>query len=241
LREIEQRLVRNAAYTTTVCHVLAEAMHESLGGKRPAVIGNTFPLQPDPRQGPPNRSPAFFWFSQTLGPGRGLEGFLASWSLTRETSRVVLLGEDRHGYRETLRSLLPAPRRTFLEFGDLVPPGALPGLIARHDVGLALETTSSRNRSLSVTNKLLQYLNAGLAVVATPTAGQREVLAHEPEAGVFLGSDPSANAQLLDELLRDPARLQARQQAARRLAETRYCWEHDRQVLLDLVNRTLVR
>lgn len=239
LRETERALLHGAAYTTTVCHVLAHALHSTLGGRRPAVIGNTFPLQPAPHGGAPGEPPVFFWFSQTLGPGRGLEDFLAAWSQTKQSSRVVLLGEDRHGYRDTLRALVPAARQASLEFGELVPPGALPGLIARHDIGLALETTTSRNRDFAVTNKILQYLNAGLAVVATPTTGQREVLAHGTEAGVFLGTDTAANAQLLDELLRDRTRLQARQQAARRLAETRYCWAHDQKVLLELVNQAL--
>lgn len=239
LRETERALLHGAAYTTTVCQVLADALHHALGGRRPAVIGNTFPLQPDPHRGPPAEPPAFFWFSQTLGPGRGLEDFLAAWNQTKQSSRVLLLGEDRHGYRDILQALVPAARRPLLEFGELVPPGTLPGLIARHDIGLALETTTSRNRDFAVTNKMLQYLNAGLAVVATSTAGQREVLAHGPDAGVFLGTDPAANAPLLDDLLRDRVRLQARQQAARQLAETRYCWEHDRKVLLELVNQAL--
>lgn len=239
LRETERTLLHGAAYTSTVCDVLADALHHALGGRRPAVIGNTFPLQPDPHSGPPAEPPVFFWFSQTLGPGRGLEEFLTAWSQTKQSSRVVLLGEDRHGYRNALRTLVPAARRTSLEFGELVPPSTLPGLIAQHDVGLALEATTSRNRDFAVTNKILQYLNAGLAIVATPTAGQREVLAHGPEAGVFFGANPAENALLLDDLIRDRARLQIRQQAARRLAETHYSWEHDRKVLLERVNQAL--
>ncbi|MCW5549489.1 MAG: glycosyltransferase family 4 protein [Opitutaceae bacterium] len=239
LRETERRLLKNGAYATTTSAALAQALQEDAGSPRPAVVGNTFPLQADPRQPPPNDPAVFFWFSQTLGPGRGLEDFLTAWSRTSQPSRVVLLGEDRHGYRETLRASVPRSHGARLSFHDLVPPDMLPGLIARHDIGLALETPLNRNRDLTITNKILQYLNAGLAVVATPTAGQREVLAHGPEAGVLLGSDPAANARLIDELLSDRARLLARQQAARRLAETRYCWEHDRQVLLDLVNKAL--
>jgi len=239
LRETERRLLKNGACASTTSAALAQALQEDAGSPRPAVVGNTFPLQTDPRQPPPNDPAVFFWFSQTLGPGRGLEDFLTAWSRTSQPSRVVLLGEDRHGYRETLRASVPRSHQARLTFHDLVPPDLLPGLIARHDIGLALETPLSRNRDLTITNKILQYLNAGLAVVATPTAGQREVLAHGPEAGVLLGSDPAANARLLDELLSDRARLQARQRAARRLAETRYCWEHDRQVLLDLVNKAL--
>lgn len=239
LRNVENKLLREAAYTTTVCTVLADALHQVGGGRRPTVIGNTFPLQPNPRQGPPGDPPSFLWCSQTLGPGRGLEGFLEAWNRMTFPSRVVLVGEDRGHYRDVLRGLVPAPRRSLLEFGDLVPPGELPALMARHDIGLALETTASRNRDFAATNKLMQYLNAGLAVVATSTAGQREVLGRAPEAGVFLDQNPAVSAATLDRLVRDRTKLHASQLAARRLAETHYCWEHDRLVLLDVVNGAL--
>ncbi|MBI2517768.1 MAG: glycosyltransferase [Opitutae bacterium] len=239
LRDTERALLRSAAYVTTTSEALAAALQQADGGRRLTVISNAFPLQPDPRHGPPGDPSAFFWFSQTLGPGRGLEEFLAAWNLTTVPSRVVLLGEDRSGYRDRLRSLVTGPRQTLLEFSDLVPPDALPALIARHDIGLALEHTANRNRDLTISNKVLQYLNAGLAIVATPTAGQHEVLAHSPEAGVFLQSDPTAAATTLDEMLRDKVRLQARQRAARRLAESYYCWEHEQPILLRLIEQAL--
>jgi len=45
--------------------------------------------------------------------------------------------------------------------------------IAEHDIGFAGEMPHCRSRDLTVTNKILQYLLAGLAVVASGTAGQR--------------------------------------------------------------------
>lgn len=241
LRDAERALVRGAAYTTTTSDALADALHQAAGGSRPVVISNAFPLQTGPRHGPPGEPPAFFWFSQTLGPGRGLEEFLRAWNLMTVPSRLVLVGEDRRGYRETLRSLVSGPRRAAVEFAGLVSPGALPALIARHDVGLALEhPADSRNRDLTITNKILQYLNAGLAVVATATTGQREVLARAPEAGLFLQPAPDANAAMLDEMLRDKARLRSYQCAARGLAESHYCWEREAPTLLHLVDRALL-
>lgn len=239
LRDTEEALLRGAAWTTTTSEALAGALQQAGGGRRPAVISNSFPLQPDPRRDPPGDPPAFIWFSQTLGPGRGLEEFLRAWNRTTVSSRVVLVGEDRDGYRGRLRSMVAGPRQALVEFSDLVPPGGLPTLLSRHDVGLALEAAGSRSRDLTITNKILQYLNAGLAVVATPTAGQREVLDRAPGAGMFLQSDPAANAALLDGLLRDGPRLQARQRAARGLAESHYCWELEQRTLLALADGAL--
>ncbi len=239
LRETEAALLRGAAYTTTTSGALADALHQAGGGRRPVVVSNSFPLQSNPRNTSPGDPPAFIWFSQTLGSDRGLEGFLDAWNRMTIHSRLVLVGEDHGGYRETLRALVSSSRQSLIEFRDLVPPDELPGLIARHDVGLALEANNCLNRDLTITNKILQYLNAGLAIVVTPTAGQREVLAHDPAAGILLEADPSANAAALDRLIGDPARLQASQGAARRLAETHYCWEHESRTLLNLVEQAL--
>lgn len=239
LRSLECELLRGAAYTTTVGDALADALHQACGGQRPTVISNSFPLQPNPRQGPSGHPPAFFWFSQTLGPNRGLEAFLNVWNLMAVPSRIVFMGEDRQGFRDVLLALVPAPRRTMLEFVDLVPPDELPAIISRHDVGLALETSATRNRDLAVTNKTLHYLNAGLAIAATATTGQREVLARNPAAGVLLDLNPVVAAATLDRLIRDQEVLRSHQLAARQLAESHYCWEKESPSLLNLVAQAL--
>ena len=240
LRATERTLLHRATHTTTTSHALAAALHARYGGARPHVVGNSFPLQPPPVRAAPGDPPAFFWFSQTLGPGRGLEQFLAAWARTRHASRVVLLGEARTDYAARLRDLVPAERRDRLEFHPLVPPGELPAFIARHDIGLALEQPFIVNRDLTITNKILQYLNAGLAVVASDTAGQREVLAHAPAAGIVVEThETTAFAAALDQLLADRPGLAARQHAARRLAESTYCWEREAPRLLALVAAAL--
>jgi glycosyltransferase involved in cell wall biosynthesis len=240
LRAVERDLLQRAAYTTTTSHAMAEALHTRYGGRRPHVITNAFPLQPDPHRGPPGQPPSWFWFSQTLGPGRGLEAFLAAWARTAQPSRVALLGEPVPGYARTLIELLPPARREALSFLPLVTPAELPTVIARHDIGLALEDGAILNRDLTITNKLLQYLNAGLAVLATPTAGQREVLAQAPGAGILAAlAEPAAAAALLDGVLADRTLLGRRQAAARLAAEAVYSWEREAPRLIELVGRAL--
>lgn len=241
--ETERDLLHRAAYTATTSHALADALHSRYGGRRPAVVANSFPLQPLPlARSAADGPPAFFWFSQTLGPGRGLEHFLAAWSLTRQPSRLVLLGETRPGFDTEILSRLPVDFRSRITFHPLVPPADLPALIADHDIGLALEQPFILNRDLTVTNKIIQYLNAGLAVVASDTAGQREVLAHAPAAGLIVEThETTAFAATLDTLLADRTSLAARQRAARRLAETVYCWELEAPRLLSLVESALAR
>ena len=253
LRAAEHTLLHRAAYTVTSSHALADALHTRYGGPKPHVLTNAFPLQPSPRSvsssadllttrdplPATSASHSFFWFSQTLGPGRGLESFLAAWQLMRTPSELVLLGEPAGDFASTLLAPLSAEQRRRVHLRPLVPPDALPALIAEHDIGLALEQADNLNHDLTISNKILQYLNAGLAVVASDTRGQREVLARAP-IGLFVPvENPSAAAEALDAFLQDRPRLTACRRAARALAESHYCWEREEPRLLALVEQAL--
>lgn len=240
LRTVERTLLNRAVHTTTTSLVLSEALHARYGGRRAEVVTNSFPLQPLAPVEESAGAPVFFWFSQTLGAGRGLEEFFQAWVRTRPPSRVVLLGTPTPGYAEHLLASLPPERRPLVAFLPLVPPDDLPALIARHHIGLALEQSDILSRDLTITNKILQYLNAGLAVVASNTAGQREVLARQPAAGVIVDlADTVAFAHALDSLLEDRRALATRRRAARALAENVYCWEREAPRRIALVAQAL--
>lgn len=240
LRELERQLLLHAAYTSTTSAALSAALAARHGAPPPHVLTNSFPLQSDPRTGSPGTPPVFFWFSQTLGPGRGLDEFCAAWVRTVQPSRLVLLGNPSPGFAPRLLARLPAGFAARLTLRPLVPAPELPSLIAQHDVGLALEQSSIVNRDLTITNKILQYLNAGLAVAATPTAGQREVLARVPGAGRLIDlASPAAAAATLDELIGDRGRLVTAQRNARVAAENTYCWEREAPRLVAIVAAAL--
>lgn len=241
LRDLERTLLRNSVHTTTTSDALAGALQEAYGGQRPEVVANAFPLQPAPAPRPRDRVPQLVWFSQTVGPGRGLEEFLSAWARTPLAGDVTLIGDIDPGYAQVLRSLLPTAKQGRLLLRAPVAVADLPALLATFDAGLALESTSPPSRNLTITNKILQYLNAGLAVIATPTLGQQEVLAAGPEAGWLLPPDASAWSPLLAGWLGDRAGLARRQAAARTLAEREYCWEVASSRLTRIVAASLER
>jgi glycosyltransferase involved in cell wall biosynthesis len=242
LRKAEQFALQHAAYTSATSHSMAASLAAAYGCPAPIVIRNVFPLQPvfrknRPLNGPP---PKFIWFSQTIGPGRGLELFLAAWSRTSQPSSIHLLGDERPGYCDHLRQLLPEARRGDLHVIPLVTPEALPGKLAEFDLGLALEPHWPLNRDITITNKILQYINAGLAVIATDTAGQTEVLRAAPDCGLLIQAGETTRLVAdLDVLLADPVRLGAMQTAARRSAESQFSWEQESPRLLAAVEAAL--
>jgi glycosyltransferase involved in cell wall biosynthesis len=238
LRDAERFALCQAAYSSATAQSMADALVAAYACPPPIVVRNSFPLQPRSRLDRPASSgpPRFIWFSQTIGPGRGLELFFAAWARTTQPSKVCLLGDERPGYRARLLARLPAARRGDVEFLPLVTPDELPDRLAEFDLGLALEPHWPRNRDITITNKILQYLNAGLAVIATDTAGQTEVLQAAPDCGLLVTAHETAElAERLDALLGDPVRLRAAQAAARAAAEREFCWERETPRLLAAV------
>jgi glycosyltransferase involved in cell wall biosynthesis len=238
LRTAERFVLNHCAYASATSASMAAALTQTYRCKSPLVIRNTFPLQPRARTDRPagGNFPAFIWFSQTIGPGRGLELFLAAWARTKNPSRVFLLGDERPGYPQSLLERLPAEFRTRVHFLPVVTPEELPDKLAEFDIGLALEQRWPRNRDVTIPNKIFQYMNAGLALVTTDTAGQSEVMLAAPDTGRLIQAhETTTNAARLDELIGDPERLRACQRAARAAAIAEFCWEKDSSVLLEAV------
>lgn len=242
LRHAEQFALRHAVYTSATAQSMADALATAYQCAPPVVIRNSFPLQRVSRADRPatTGAPGLIWFSQTIGPGRGLELFFAAWARTTQPSKVYLLGDERPGYRRKLLARLPAARRDDLHFIPLVTPEQLPAKLAEFDIGLALEPRWPLNRNITITNKILQYMNAGLAVVATDTAGQAEVMAAAPGSGLLITAHETAEyAARLDALIGDHARLRAAQLESRAAAEREFCWERETPRLLATVTGAL--
>jgi glycosyltransferase involved in cell wall biosynthesis len=93
------------------------------------------------------------------------------------------------------------------------------------DVGLALERSEPSNYALTTTNKIGSYLLAGLAIAATDTAGQREMLGDTPSAGfLYPSGKPELLAAGLQTWMKDRNALRVAQQAAWDVARAKFSW-----------------
>jgi len=107
---------------------------------------------------------------------------------------------------------------------------------------LALECNDIPSRNLTVTNKLFQYLQAGLAVIATDTAGQREIFSQCLAIGRLIPSNhPLALAQAVEDLLHNPGKLTAAKTAALQAAQAQFCWEQQAKILEQVSALALAR
>jgi glycosyltransferase involved in cell wall biosynthesis len=246
LRRLESELSVRGAYATCPSRAMSQAMTAAYGGKPPAVIYNAFPVaeqatidgaRKDRRD---TAVPSIYWFSQTLGPGRGLEDLIAALPLLDRDIEIHLRGRAAPGVNEWIRSQTPQRWRQRVFLHPLVPNKELLSRLAEHDIGFAGEQPYCRSRDLTVTNKILHYLLGGLAVIASDTAGQREVATQAGGAvTLYAPGNPAALAQALRTLIDSPDGVARAKAASLQAAERTFCWERQEHILLQTIQEAL--
>jgi glycosyltransferase involved in cell wall biosynthesis len=240
LARLEKLMLVHARYRLASSRAMAVALARTHDAPLPEVATNAGPprglFAPHREHGPLR----LLWFSQTIGPGRGLELLCAALPLVRNAVRLELRGACAPATRDWVHRLVPPAQRSSVTIADLVPPWELPARLAEHDVGLALETAAIPSRDVCISNKLFQYLAAGLAVVATATRGQLEAMAPCLGAGILIdSSSPQELAGALDRLAEDRALLGRAQSAARDAALGPWNGEREKAAILAEAGRAL--
>ena len=181
-----------------------------------------------------------FWFSQFIGPFRGLETVIEALNLlTDEAVTLHLLGNIREkGYVKELLQKSKRPHNILLYTS--VPPDEVFKIAAQFDIGLAAEiTTHSENRNICLTNKIFTYIIAGLSVMASDTAAQKKFMLDNPGIGAVYGnSDPESLASEIKLFYNSPHLLAACKKNALSLATNQLNWENESEKLLKIVEDT---
>lgn len=181
LKELEHFALRNAVYTTCPSQAMAHALQNTYDGAQlPHVVYNSFPDEHKNNKRAKGERVTLVWFSQTIGGGRGLENIITCLSKVSEPVTLLLIGDCKTHYRDTLKNLFSSGSIHTMEIKPPVPHAELNSLLARCDIGLALEHKTPQSRNKTVTNKILQYLQAGIKVLATDTDGQKEIAQQLP-------------------------------------------------------------
>jgi hypothetical protein len=243
---IERTFLQRCQHLTAAAPLIAEALR-SRYGVEPVSVLNVFPLKeaPEAPRDPPSLSglgpPTLYWFSQTIGPGRGLEPVVDALGRMRTPAHLHLRGNPARGYAEVIRE---RARQAGVEGRLHLEPPANPAEMARlsapHDIGLALELNEPPHRAICLTNKVFTYLLAGVPALLSHTPAQDKLA---PELGVAalpadLG-DPAGLAASLDAYFAEPARQREARRTAWQLGQERFNWDVEQQTFLASVRRAL--
>jgi glycosyltransferase involved in cell wall biosynthesis len=237
-RQIEGRFIPECSYVSGVSNRMMSTLARDHQMKQAIVLYNAMPVAPLnglalPQQRKTAERLRLHWFGQTLGPQRGLEDAARAIALLDGAADLYLRGDVTDEYRRSLLALAGSAQ-SLITFLPRIDHDLLVASLAEFDVGLALELPDDPNER--VTNKLFGYLAAGLAIAATDTPGQREVLDEARGASIFYSSgDPGQLAASLKSWIADRSQLRDAQDAAWRAARERFCWEIEGRKLLNVI------
>jgi hypothetical protein len=224
---VERDVIPQARFITAGSPMIAAA-YTSRYGVRPLTIHNTFTIatmKPDERAGGPLR---LYWFSQTLGPRRGLEDVVRAAGHSQAPIELHLRARTVPAYLESLRALQAAVAPSLeLVIHDPASPDDMVALAQPYDAGLSCEEPDVLNRRLCLTNKIFTYLAAGVPMLLSRTPAQARL---EPQLGDasfgYNCGDVRGLADILRRLATDRSLRCRARGAARDAAARRWHWEH---------------
>ena len=231
IRSVEARYLAGCAYVTAASPGIADAYVETYGIQRPKVVLNVFPKSQAPER-PTNKGtklpwPSVYWFSQTVGPNRGLECAVRAIRRARSKPHLYLRGTLAAGFGDRLKAL--AQNECVSDHLHFLPPAdpqALERLASVFDVGLSAEPGYSQNNCLALGNKLFSYILAGLPTAMSDVSAHRAFAKNTSEAvKLYPAGDADGLAEVLDCWFAKPAALAEARAAAWNLGQNRFNWD----------------
>jgi glycosyltransferase involved in cell wall biosynthesis len=244
--DVERKCLPACCYVTAASPGIAAAYQSKYGISMPRSVLNVFPLTERPprfRDTSSNGPLRLYWFSQTIGPGRGVEDVIRAMGKLRSCDiELHLRGLARPQHCRDLQELAARSevRPNAVVLHSPLPPDEMIRAASEFDVGLALEQPVSLNRDICLTNKIFAYLLAGNAIAATATTGQKPIIDTIGKVGfLYQPGDVDGLAEGLRYWSQDREQLQiARQQAWWHGTRT-FNWDIEKKKFLEVVGGIL--
>ena len=242
-RTLHVRHLPGCAFMTAASPLIGRRYAEVYGVPAPETVLNVFPLShapvapADPGPITEERPARCYWFSQTIGPGRGLEAVITILARLRTPVELHLRGHVDAGYKARLQgNAYGEGLRRAIVFHSPGPPAEMARLAAPFDLGISSEEPPPLNRDLCLTNKVFVYLLAGIPQFLSRTRAQA-ALAPELGAAALLGDLERVNesAGMLDAFFAAPSQVAAARSAAWELGRGRFNWDREKERFLRAV------
>ena len=247
VKAIEDKYVPLLAGATAAAPLITAEYRKLYPALTIETINNCFPLQ----YGTPQLQAIapvplkLFWFSQFIGPKRGLETVIAAMGKTGNGSiELSLLG---NGNTERTQYFLAEAAKHGLgehqiRFIDAVPEKEIAGIAAAHHIGLAVEVPHIYNREICLTNKLFMYLLAGNAILFSNTKAQAAFLDTYPDIGeLYAQGDVDELTAILNRYAKEPSLLLQQRERSFETGRTLLNWEQEAKVYLQYIETFLNR
>lgn len=234
---LEERYIPQTNYLTAASPLIA-AVYEQIFKKNTVSILNVFEPFAKTTKETKGQKIKLFWFSQTIGPKRGVEEIIKAINLSKYDFELYLLGEVNDAYRQKLTSMLSSSGTLY--FLAPVAQQHLFSIATTFDIGLATEIGIPYNRDICLTNKIFTYIQAGLATIATDTTAQADLMNQHEKIGFnFRQGDVHQLASLLNLYHENRTLLFEHQQQAYLLGQNTFNWTIESKKFLKVIHQTL--
>lgn len=233
---IEDNFLPNAAYISAASPLIATE-YENLYNRKVQLINNVFSIKYLTQNNKEIHNPiSLFWFSQTVGKGRGLEDvLLALRQFTGRNFSLTILGKADESIKSYFRELISNKNdnSVIINFIDPVAPDAIFEIAANYDIGLAIETLGEYNRNICLTNKIFTYLLSGNAIIFSNTPAQEKFFKENIDLGqMYHSGESNSLAAILKNYLVNIDLLKLHKSNSAKIAATKLNWENEIKSLL---------
>jgi glycosyltransferase involved in cell wall biosynthesis len=230
-RRLEGRLLPRADLAITVNDLIAEEMSRRYGVPPPLVLLNC----PDP---PPDFDPGARYdllrertglsggrkivlYQGWMSEGRGLENLVKAAPLLADDAAVVFMGYGE--YEASLQAMAEAGPPGRVYFVPAVPQRELLAYCASADVGVIPYQAVDLNNYYTSPNKLFDFIQAGLPIVASDLPYLRKVIVEDGLGLVARLDSPESYAEAINKVLSEHD-YAASMRANLRRAAPQYTW-----------------
>lgn len=233
---LERFAYRNSAVITVpIAGMRRTLLARGLGPDRVVHLANAVDVErfSDPPPARPNLQRVVYCGTVGMAQGVGVVIEAAGQLAGREPLEFLIVGDGAE--REQLIARAAQLKLDNVHFQGRVTREEVPALLASADVGVLCLRDLPLFRD-ALPTKLLEYMAAGLPVVAS-AVGEVPELLERAQAGLPCPpEDPNALAEALSELSRDPAGAHSRGQAGQRYARA----HHSREAFVEHLERVMI-
>lgn len=241
---IEEKYFPMTDYLTTSSQEIAAKYNEIFPSLKFNTLLNVFPktnIEANILQALPLK---LFWFSQYVGLSRGIQDILSAMKILQsEQIEFHILGFLNESVKTDLTNFITKLEFTSqpkLLFHQPIPGEQLFNFAKQFDIGLATEPGFSINNNLALSNKIFTYIQSGMAVIASNTLAQENLLKEYPNMGtIYKKGDPKSLATALSTYLKQPDLLVKHKVQSTQYAATKLNWEDESQKFLAIIKNTI--
>mgnify|MGYP004445970061 FL=1 len=239
-QRIERAIIPRLHNCITVCHSCAEVLRQRYGVAFGVVrnVPVASPLKAAPHE---EGTPYRLLYQGAVNLGRGLEEILDAMPLL-DNCQLMVAGVGDH-YEQLIEKVKRMGLEDRVEFLGQLPLERLREVTLQAHLGLAILQDLGLNYRCALPNRIGDYAQCGVPVLATDFAEPRRVI-EEFGIGALLPSGAEKDPQQLADAIRttlaewDAISPDNRQQRFERAGEE-LCWEHDKKVLIEMVGKAL--